>query len=219
MLGKIEGWRGRGWQKMSWLGGITDSMDMDLSKLQEMVKERGAWHAAAHEVAELDMSEQLNWLTDGPSLSVLFTYQLALTFLSFLSLRVIHLEKESIIRERNYFSQNIPAPSFSAVNPCTVQPHPHTMSIHKVKSASTHIGLKSDRNRNHTLVCSFKQVVVAEWIALKKHWDSHSILQYHHVTCFRAISRDTNALWPHRSKEWFRCKWRLCEWRNWGLPV
>ena len=45
---------------MRWLGGITDSMDMDLSKLQEMVKERGAWHAAAHEVAELDMSEQLN---------------------------------------------------------------------------------------------------------------------------------------------------------------
>ena len=52
---------------------------------------------------ELDITE-LNWLIDGLSLSVLFTYQLALTFLSLLSLRIIYLEKKSIIRERNYFS-------------------------------------------------------------------------------------------------------------------
>ena len=60
MLGKIEGRRRRGRQRMRWLDGITDSTGMSLSKLQEMVKDREAWHAASHVIAESGMTWQLN---------------------------------------------------------------------------------------------------------------------------------------------------------------
>ena len=63
ILGKIEGRRRRGWQRMRWLDGIIDSMYMSVSKLQELVKDREAWRVAVHGVAKTQLSEwtKVNW--------------------------------------------------------------------------------------------------------------------------------------------------------------
>ena len=104
MQGEIEGRRRRGRQRMRWLGGITDSADMTLNKLREIVKDRGAWHAAVHGV-----SKSQTWLSNWTRGSFIFR-----------TIRVRYVKQFK--RERSSFHLYV-SPGFSFVHPVTCKNH------------------------------------------------------------------------------------------------
>ena len=97
VLGKIEGKRRSGWQRMRCLDNITDSMDMSLSKLQELVKDREAWHATVHGVAK-NWTWLRDWTMTIPHLMTLQSVHLSVYLPSWLSIRFIYPHFRNLFR-------------------------------------------------------------------------------------------------------------------------